>query len=52
VFNRNWQLVGLHHKGSLSVEIPGVEELQAANEGIMFEAIAARVSRPRTEQGG
>jgi hypothetical protein len=51
VFNRSWQLVGLHHKGSLSVEIPGTEGLHAANEGIMFTAITARMANPEGADG-
>ncbi len=43
VFNRSWQLVGLHHKGDISVEVPGEEGLHAANEGIMFTAITQRL---------
>ena len=43
VFNRQWQLIGLHHKGNLSVSIPGLEGLRPTNEGIMFRAISTRV---------
>ena len=42
VFNRQWQLIGLHHAGNLSVTVPGRDGLHASNEGIMFEAIRTK----------
>jgi hypothetical protein len=40
VFNRNWDVVGLHHAGSLKTRrLHGEDGTYAANEGIRLEAI-------------
>lgn len=44
VFNRQWQLIGLHHKGDLRVIVAGRDDPQPANEGIMFSAIASKAA--------
>lgn len=43
VFNRQWQLIGLHHKGNLRVPVPDDDDLQPANEGITIDAITEAV---------
>jgi hypothetical protein len=43
VFNRQWQLIGLHHKGNLRVPVPDDDELQPANEGIVIHVISEAV---------
>lgn len=48
VFNRQWQLVGLHHAGNLSVTVPGRDGFHASNEGIMFTAIRTKASEDTT----
>lgn len=42
VFNRNWELIGLHHVGGTKTRVAGEEGLQRANEGISLEAINER----------
>ncbi len=46
VFNRDWNLIGLHHFGNRTIEIEGGDEPQAANEGITILAIRTGAEKP------
>jgi len=49
VFNRNWQLIALHHAGNDHMErLNGEKGTYRANEGISFLAIKAACSAPAT----
>ncbi len=47
VFNRNWQLIALHHAGNDRMErLHGEKGTYQANEGIAFKAITEACARP------
>jgi len=39
VFNPQWELIGLHHKGNVPIGDPATSTQQPANEGLIFSAI-------------
>ena len=52
MFDKNWDLIALHHAGSMEMtRLDGEQGLYAANEGILASAIIDALSRkpPSTE---